>query len=191
MEIKNRNIFLNLNDGEEIVYVADKNKAEFYCFALIHFLCVLLFSFLFIVSFFIILKSSWLIYTLLIVSVSFFYLYIRDYFCTEIMLTNNRLILSRFNKLTFIDFSQIKNIWTFPIAANVPIATNITVQPKKNYRIYFINEQNLRNKLSEVCPEHNFKGLTITPKAPWWQWVLCVIFLIFMIFICIHFKYLI
>lgn len=188
LEIKNKNIFLNLSDGEEIVYVAEKNKGEFYSFALMHFLAVLFFSFFILISFFITMKSLWLLYTVWVISISFFYLYIRDYFFTEVILTNNRLILSRFNKLTFIDFKQIKNIWTLPIATNVPIATNISIQPKKRYRIYFISEQNLRNNLKNVFPENSFTGITFTWKAPWWQWALSIIFIMCMIFIAIHFH---
>lgn len=188
MEIKNKNIFLNLNEGEEIVYVADKNKGEFYCFALIHFFGALFFFFFLIASFFTTLESAWLIYVLFFILIFFLYLYIRDYFFTETILTNQRLIISRFNKLTLTNFKQIKNIWSLPITANAPTATNISMQPKTRYRIYFINEQKLRNQLKELYPEYNYTGITVTWKAPWWQWVLCIAFLIGIFFMVIHFH---
>lgn len=188
MEIKNKNIFLNLIEGEEIVYVAEKNKGEFYYFALIHFLGTLFCSFFLIVSFFTTLGSAWLIYVLFLMLIFFLYLYIRDYFFTETILTNQRLIISRFNKLTLTNFKQIKNIWSLHITANAPTATSISVQPKTRYRIYFINEQKLRDKLKELYPEYNYKGITVTWKAPWWQWVLCIAFLLSMFFMVIYFH---
>lgn len=188
MEIKSKNILLNLNKNEEIVYVEEKNKTEFYCFApIVVCLGAPFLSFFLIASFFTPLKHSWIIFPLWIFIIYLSYAYIRDYFFTEIVLTNQRLIISRFNKPIFVDYNQIKSIWGFSLV-NAPSVTTIKVNPKKFYRIHFINELKLRNKIKEIYPEHNINEL-IVGKSPWWSWTIAIIFVLGLIFTAVYLRH--
>jgi len=154
-EISNKNIFLNLNEGEEIVYVAEKSKFEFYCFVpFIVFVVIPLSSFFVFMSIAIPLKGSCLILLLWITLFYMSYIFIRDYFFSNLILTNQRLILYRFNNPIFIDNRIIKNI-SRSISVNGPIPTIISLKSNKTYRIYFVDDSKLKAKFEEICSNYN------------------------------------
>jgi hypothetical protein len=156
MDIKNKNIFLNLNDGEEIIYVAEKNKGEFIYLTLLSILPIIL---LFICVILFIIAKYYSFYSLFGTLIFVFMLYstytnIRDYFFTEIILTNQRLIISKFNRLTFIDYSEIDSIISLMNRARVyPML--LRLKSKKKYVIFFVNIQKLKDKLVGIYPSYD------------------------------------
>jgi len=162
-EIKNRNILLNLNEGEEIVYVAEKaSKFEFYFFTIPAILVtIFLFAFL---SLFLLLtlykpyneNYFYILFlaVLLVFVVLMLYKGIVDYCFTDIVLTSKRLIILRLNKVLPIQYSQIKYIQNFGTGRG-PSATKINLLNKKFRVFYFLNPFTLRNKLKDVYPDYD------------------------------------
>lgn len=163
IEIKNKNIFLNLNEDEEIVYVAEKaSKFEFYFFSIPSILVIaflLTFLSLFVIltlykaynqNYFYIL----FLVILLLFMVLMLYKEIVDYCFTDIVLTNQRLIISKLNKILSIPHNQIKYIQNAGTGRG-PSATRINLINKKFHIFYFLNHLPLRNKFKEVCPDYD------------------------------------
>ena len=165
MEIKNKNIFLNLNEGEEIVYVAEKNKFNFYWnFITLVIVGLPLISFFTVLIIFEMLVGS--INTQMILSAIFMFLIfilfwfmaykiVSDYFFTELLLTNQRFIISRFNKIKFINYEQVKRITGTYGYRGGPIQLTIRLKNKKFYSFFFIDRNVIRNKFKEICPEYD------------------------------------
>lgn len=162
MEIKNKNIFLNLNEGEEIVYVAQKDKANFWWnFIFLTFIGIPLISF----STFLIITNnidgipSWYKpFMVLILFSLFFVIYkiIVDYFYTELIFTNKRFIISKFNKIRFINYELVKRITgSYGYRNSGPIATTIKLTTNKSYRLFCIDRNIVRNKLKELYPDYD------------------------------------
>ncbi len=163
MEVKNKDIFSNLNYDEEIVYVVEKaSKFEFYFFNIPQVLVILfLFAFL---SIFIVLtlykpyneNYYFIIFlsVLLIFSILMLYKEIVDYFFTDIVLTNQRLIIFRLNKFLPISYSQIKYIQNAGTGRGLS-ATKINLINKKFYVFFFLDHFNLRSKLKEIYPSYD------------------------------------
>lgn len=86
-----------------------------------------------------------------------FYIIAKDYFFTDIILTNKRIIIVRFNRPTSIDFSNIKSI--FGVSRGSFFYRNLsylTLRLKKIrfYNICFINCNEFKNKFKEVYPTY-------------------------------------
>lgn len=157
MEIKNKNIFLNLNDGEEILYIAEKEKFAFYFYDL-----PIIFGLLPIFSFFLFITVSnnapftliGCILLILLFFIYFTYLDIRDLFYSDLVLTNKRILLSRFNKLISIDYSQIKYISGSSYRGKS--GTTISLKSKSRfYLISFINPYKFKEKFKEIYIDYN------------------------------------
>lgn len=157
MEIKNKNIFLNLNEGEEIVYVAEKiSKPLFaYCTLLPYLAVIFLFFFLIVLFFLGFYKESTInlidFCFLFLVEIIMFFIakkQIVDYFYTDIILTNQRILISKLNHLTSIENSQVKRIY----GQNTII--RISLKSKKFFMFYFFN-YSLRDKFKEAYPNYD------------------------------------
>lgn len=156
MKIKNKNLFLNLNENEEILYIAERNKGEFIYLTLLSILPIFL---LFICVIIFIIAKVYSFYSLFGTLLFMFMIYttftqIRDYFFTEIILTNKRLIISQFNKLSFVDYNEIDSIISLMNRARIyPML--LRLKSKKKYVIFFVNIQKLKDKLIEICPSYD------------------------------------
>lgn len=187
IEIKNKNIFLNLNDDEEIVYIPEQRREDLFFVILFIIFAVPLFLW-FILMFFVAMeKGSWVAPIMAIVALYFpyfSYIYIRDYFFSELVLTNQRLIISRFGKLIFINNNQIKliNEWSNGIAR-----TYIKTDTKKIYLVTNIRGTKLEHKFKEIYPNSNIKTLKFTAGSKR-DWALCIMFLVAMFYIIIRFH---
>lgn len=161
-EIKNENIFLNLNEGEEIVYVAEKDKPNFWWnFIFLMFIglpLIGLSTFLLITDNIDGIPSWYKPFMALIFFSGLFVIYkiIIDYFYTELILTNQRFIISKFNKIKFINYEQVKRIiGYYGYRGSGPISTTIKLTNKKNYMLFCIDKNIVRNKLKEIYPEYD------------------------------------
>lgn len=165
MEIKNKNIFLNLNEGEEIVYVAEKDKYNFYwnlifC-VIIGFPLISFFTFLAILEYVSSINAGKLfspsLFMFLIFPLYCFITYkiISDYFCTELILTNQRFIISKFNKIKFINYEQVKCVTGTYGVRGGPIQAIIRLKNKKFCNFFFIDRNIIRNKFKEVYPSYD------------------------------------
>lgn len=187
METKNKNILLNLNDGEEIVYIAEQRREDL-IFVILFIIFAIPLSIFFMLLFFLAIKKGpWVAPIIAIVSlywIYFSYIYIRDYFFSELILTNQRLVISRFGKLIFIDNSKIKliNEWKYGIPR-----THIFTEPKKMYLVTNIHGTKLEHKFKEVYPNSNIKTFKVTAGSKT-DWVLCLLFIIAMFYVVIHFH---
>lgn len=157
MEIKNKNIFLNLNEGEEIVYVAEKIGKPLFIFCnLLPYLAVI-FLFLFLILLFFSgiykenVKSLIDFCFLFLVEIIMFFIVKKqliDYFYTDMILTNQRILISKFNQLISIKNSQVKRIYGYRSAISIFLIS------KKSYRFYFF-EDSLKDKFKEVYPDYD------------------------------------
>lgn len=165
IEIKNRNIFLNLNEGEEIVYVAEKIKSNFYWnfFTSVIIGIPLFGAFAGFGIFALTLGDanmkfilSVLFILLMFIMFCFIsYKVIVDYFYTELILTNQRFIVSKFHKISFINFEQIKRITGTYGVRGGPIQLTIKFKNKKLCSFYFIDKNIIRAKFKEVYPNYD------------------------------------
>lgn len=165
MEIKNQNIFLNLNEGEEIVYVAQKDKANFYW----NFISLVIIGLPLISFFTVLLIIEMLIGNInnqLILSAMFMFLIfllfwftaykiITDYFYTELILTSQRFIISKFNKISFIKYDQIKRLAGSYGYRGGPIQLTIRLKNKKYCNFFFIDINVIRNKFKEIYSDYD------------------------------------
>lgn len=165
MEIKNRNIFLNLNEGEEIVYAAEKDKSNFWWnFIFLVIISLPIISFFTLLAIFELVSSindgkifSPALFMFLIFPLFCFVSYkiVSDYFYTELILTNQRFIVSKFNKIWFINFVQIKRITGTYGAKGGPIQLTIRFKNKKFCNFFFIDKNVIRTKFKEVYPDYD------------------------------------
>jgi len=167
MEIKNKNILLNLHEGEEIVYVAKKDVAVFYIFfTIIIFICGYL---TFLLTWFFPMISNYheikfIILGIILVIFLFgciIYKYVLDYFFTDVVLTNQRLILlinKRTISIKYEDINHISNcLFRGPEGIRIVSEIKLTsfLNPlfnnsNKHYTVHFINYESIKNKLDEI-----------------------------------------
>jgi len=193
MEIKNKNIFLNLNGDEEVLYVAEQNKWEFYLWGLPLFIIVLpllsFFVIMSVISGFQLVSIWWEIFgTFLLLFILYTaYTNIRDCFFTDIILTNQRLLIIRFNKLISIDYSQIKYISGNSLRG--PSITRISLQSKKFYLISFVDPYKFKKKLKEIYSGYNDEKILERDKK---QGIIAIIVLtiLFPVFLFLELKFL-
>lgn len=157
MKIKNKNIFLNLNEGEEIVYVAEKISKSLFSFCTTLPNLSVIFLYIFLTALFLMgfhkesITNLISFCFLLLIAITMFFIIkkqIIDYFYTDIILTNQRVIISKFNQLTSIKNSQIKRIYEYNTI------TRIFLNSKKFYMFYFF-ENSLRDKFKEIYPDYD------------------------------------
>lgn len=158
IEIKNKNIFLNLDDDEEIVYVAEKiNKPTFlFCTILPYLAVIFLFFFLillFLAGFYKESTTNLIDFGFLfLVGIIMFFIVKKqliDYFYTDIILTNKRILISKFNHLTSIENSQVKRIY------GQNEIMKVSLKNKKNYMFYFFEDYLFKTKFKEVYPSYD------------------------------------
>lgn len=161
MEIKNRNVFLNLNSDEKIICIPQKDKSNFYWnFILIIIFGLPVFTLLSIIS---LLKpdifgATWEHFIFPVLLPVFYYgtyKIIVDYFFTDVILTNQRFIISRFNKIRSIYNGQIERITGRYGNNGGAISTTIKLTNKKSYRLLFIDKNTIRNKFKEIRPDYD------------------------------------
>lgn len=193
MEIKNKNIFLNLNEGEEIFYIAEKaGKFEFYFFTLPSiFFIIFLFAFISLFIFLTLYKPynenyfCILFFTVLLI---FFiltsYKETVDYFFTDVILTNQRLLILKQGKVTPIEHNQIKYIHSG--SGRGPSSTIINLRSKKFHLIYFLKCFKLRDKLKEIYSEYDDTKI-IEKEQEQTQNFIIILILLFFVFLVGYF----
>ena len=154
MELKNKNIVLNLNQGEEIVYFYNKTKLD--CFFHIILYCMMsipTFLLCFIVSW---LYGAFVLWIVTFMILYFMYRQIRDYFFVDLILTNQRILIIKFNKLISIEFSQIKYIFNAGIWGPLwgPPSVDIRLKNYKGYMVSFVDSKELSRQLRLLYPEY-------------------------------------
>lgn len=154
IQTKNKNLFLYLEPDEEIIYQAEKSKGEF-IYSLFSCAFPLIVYFIGLPLFFIDpdfpLQYRIFLLLLLITFSALIYKILKDFFYTEIYVTNQKLILSIFNKIVLIKFDQIDYIRhgiTGTAAAIAPIIIHLKV--KKTYKIFFFNALKLKQAIKEI-----------------------------------------
>lgn len=175
MEVKNKNIFLNLNESEDILYVGQKDMASFYIsFAVIIMICIgliFLLAKLFLTQNVSILILNYPIFKFIILGMLLFiflldcilYKYFLDYFFTDVVLTNQRLLLSKNNNIISVKYENINRIsnclWKGPqgilINSNVGLTSffnPLFTTSNKQHIVYFINYEAISNKINEISP---------------------------------------
>lgn len=175
VEIKNKNIFLNLSEGEEILYMGKKDTATFYIsVTVVIFICVgmiFLLAKLFFTQNMSILLSNYPEFKFIIIGMLLFivafacilYKYISDYFFTDVVLTNQRILFSIKNNtlsVKYEDVNRVSNcVWKGPqgiiINSNIRLTkyfNPLFITSNKQFLIYFINYAEISNKLNEISP---------------------------------------
>lgn len=192
MKVESKNIVINLSDGEEIIYIAEKNKPYFYFFILFPLLLVFMFIYypykyvflnfnlsLFLQNFQIILP---LLGCAAIVSYCGYiiYEYIIDFFFTTITLTSQKIILLIKNNPIFIDYEDIK--FVSDLGPGGPSGIFIKTL-KKTYSVYFVDCEIIKSKIKEVNNNKDFDELKLTKKELFWVIIAIILFIIAKIFI--------
>jgi hypothetical protein len=192
MEIKNKNICLNLNEGEEIVYIAEKSTSSFYFFILFPIFLASYFIYLPIKYVFVkfnlmlILQNPHVTWSLLgccliiLFSAYIIYSYIEDYFFTDIIITTQRFIILTFNKPTFIDYEDINYISNsgYKGPAGVFIKTL-----KKNFTVYFVDWKIIKSKVQKIDSSKDFNEPKMTKKDVFIVLVIVILFISAKIFL--------
>ncbi|EKE04469.1 MAG: hypothetical protein ACD_20C00066G0004 [uncultured bacterium] len=157
MNIKNKNICLYLNPNEKILYIAEKSKGEYLYWMSLGVLPLVLLSLGFIMYVNRPYSVEFIaVATILSVMLSMLYMNIRDYYFTDIILTSEKIIISRFNNLMPIEYGQIEyinSIVTGRAAAIKP--TLIRLKSKKSYKILFIEKEKLKSKIREIYSNYD------------------------------------
>jgi len=156
MEIKNKNIYQYLDQDEEILYVSEKQRWRFY-FNIPVFILLSISA----MSVFIYMCNIpnnrnmlfMLIFVLLLFSLCFTYKLISDYYFAEIIITNKKMILSKFNKFTPIEFKQIRYINASSRGFSGTFLS-IVLNSRKFYFINFVKFSNLLLKLKQAYPDY-------------------------------------
>lgn len=153
MELKNKKTKLELNQGEEFVYSASKNKFDYYVHIILFtfvavFVCFLLLRLVSIYNIMIDMRSLW-IYLVVYAGLFSVYKRIRDYFFVDFILTNQRILIIEYGKLTSIDFSQIEYALGIHHIFRPDIA-KIKLKNQKLYQIDFVNEKELNKQLKSI-----------------------------------------
>ena len=156
MEIKIQEFTLSLNNDEEVLCKAEKLKLPFYR----RFLYVIFFLLtFFIVSFPTFTNKEYLIPAWVFsgyILIFFFglldtYISVRDYFFTNIIITNQRLIIIRFNKLITFNCDQIAEISGSPIMSRI----FITLKSKKKLSIRFIEYSTFKKYFLSIRKDYD------------------------------------
>lgn len=153
-----KNISLNLNNGEEILYVGQKDKYDFgwcifYCISAIVAAPILIYLG----------RNEIYNYVLLFLAVLMFlggfyflYIYIRDYFTCSVFLTNQRMLMLFQNKLTSIEYADIYYITP---GANgnglIPSFFFIKLKSKKIYSIKFIKSVEFIENFKKIYSDYD------------------------------------
>lgn len=170
MEIKNKNIFLNLNADEKIVYVVEKTKFNFWWnFVLITFFGLPIFTFFSIISilhpeFFGTTWESFIFPVLLPVFYYGAYKIVIDYFFTEIILTNQRFIISRLSKIYSIYYDKVDRFIDGYGGSRGSISTTIKLKDNKNHRFLFVDKETIRGKFKEIYPSYDDSEIVAKEK---------------------------
>jgi len=211
MKIKNENIFLNLNEGEEIVYVADKNISYFYFFVLIPILLIgsliFLLTKLFLTQNIPMLVSNYSEMRFLILGIilavflfgCIIYKYVLDCFFTDIILTNQRFLISVANKITSLNYKDIKGVsnsyttnYNRISTSGIRIDSNVSLTrgfnplfntSNKNYTIFFVNWEILKTKILEIYPNIINPERETSSKGNWTTLLFLILFLLIKIFL--------
>lgn len=153
MKLKNKETALELNQGEEVIYFNEKTKLDYYKNIVLFtiaavFVCFLL---LLLITFYNITFDPRGLWIYLVVYAGLFSVYkrIRDYFFVDFILTNQRIIIIEYNKLTSIDFAQIENAHGIHHIFR-PDTAKIKLKNHKRYSIDFVNGKELNNQLKTV-----------------------------------------
>ena len=105
-----------------------------------------------------------------------------DRFCTEVILTNKRLIILRTNKITAIPYNEIKRVYKV-YTGKGPRSARIVLKNKKTYRIYFLDGDLLKNKLQQIYPKYYDDTSDLTPEA-----IYGIVFALIMVIILIFYS---
>lgn len=142
MKLRNEVIHFNLFSDEEIMYVAPRNGSSFWWFFLCYSLGLLLSitsaAFIMLQGHF---KTQFLLFGIAVIFGFIFglflYTYIIDYFFTEVVLTNHRLIIMRQKKLFLLSKDEIEHISSVT-SPRCPDFALIKIK-NKSLKIHFIN----------------------------------------------------
>lgn len=156
MELKNKKTKLELNQGEEVIYSAVKTKFNYYIHIILFtvaavFVCFLLLQLVAFYNITLDMRSLW-IYLVVYAGLFSVYKRMRDYFFVDFILTNQRILIIEYGKLTSIEFPQVE----YALAIHHifrPDMVKIKLKNQKIYQIDFVNEKELNNQLKTVLPE--------------------------------------
>lgn len=153
-----KDISLNLNSGEELLYVGQKDNYDygwclFYCISAIVVAPILIYLG----------RDAIYNYALLfLVTLMFFggfyflYIYVRDYLTCNVFLTNQRMLILSQNKLTSIEYSDIYYMTPGAFGNGlVPSFFFIRLKSNKRYRIKFLKGLELMQKFKEIYPDYD------------------------------------
>lgn len=175
LELKNKDILLDLTEGEEVLYIGNKDAAAFYIsVAVVILICVgmiFLLSKLFFTQNMSILLSNYPEFKFIIIGMLLFivafacilYKYISDYFFTDVVLTNQKILFLIKNNTLSVKYEDVNNVsncvWKGPqgiiINSNIRLTkyfNPLFVTSNKQFLIYFINYAEISNKLNEISP---------------------------------------
>lgn len=161
MKLKNKNVhFLNLH--EEIIHVAGTVGGESHP---IVFLIVGSFAYIMILRSYVVVNGTnsptfWFILTFLLISFIWLLYFtnrlVIDRFYTDIVFTNQRLIILKKNNINPIPYNQIKRAYYGFRGGRKPMPRPaiIELNNEKSYKIYYFDGDELRTKLEEIYPEY-------------------------------------
>lgn len=166
MEYEHKKYSVNLINGEEVLYVPNKTKIEFFiCFPFAIFACCFLSWCVYILG----LKINSIQYSLFLMCILVFYIkslyqYIQDFFFTNTILTNKRILLVRFNKIIDISYDEIEKISYYYGSISYLRPSNFTVLLNSNtvYKVNFIPKELFKEKLEGINQDIIYKNNSIT-----------------------------
>lgn len=198
IEINNKDIFLNLYESEEILYTAKKDVISFYIISVvIIFICGYL---IFLLTKFFPMVSNYPEMKFIISGMFLFifllgcilYKYVLDYFFTDVILTNQRLLLSRNNNTISIKYENINRISNCLCKGPQGIIINSNIKLTKYFNplfitsnmqflVYFINYEDISNRLNEISPNIADAAYKMTLKD-----VLIIVLILILFFVFRH-----
>lgn len=162
MEYTNNKCSISLASDEQILYVPNKDKEEFWVNITWSTVLFLFFIWLgFQVPKYIIpsaVISTELI--LLIISSAFLgeiYTYIRDYWFSQVILTSKRLIIMRFNKMISVDYNEIKKIYYRDFGYH-PTFFLIELISNRVYKVNFVPRFQFKEQFEEINFDIRYKN---------------------------------
>ena len=159
MECMNNRYSLNLTDSEQVLYIPNKNNVEFF----VSFpLAVFGFCFFSWIIGVLTLKNVFILSELFIIALDVLcarqlYEYFRDYFFSKIFLTNEKIIIFRFNKIISVNYNQIEKIY-YQEGRKSPSYFAILLNSQKIYKISFIPIKQFKQKIEEINQEIQYKN---------------------------------
>lgn len=164
MDIKIQNLNLSLNDDEHIVCRPEKNKLDFYLSMLMIIVLTGVILFLFFYSDF---KELYFCGPIFFILMFILYTVLSNYFFTDVILTNQRIIIVRYCKPISIWFNQLKSIsgqHSERYSRHYQFSYMLLELKKlRSYLILFIDGKEFEKKFKLVYPVYDMRKIK-TPQ---------------------------